>query len=312
MRRVYFFEPTMSSQPIEFMTPPAEAAFVLLPVRATVFAERAERFKTLASGHSLADWLNFIGQLTAAQDALLQSLPPLTLPPAETLAQAHTHGMPPLNVSALARPALWRELIPQLVDALSPHAPAAAQSALAALRNTSAERLERMAEALLDGHPAAEDLPHLPFVAAALQVVWTALASQLEASSIKLLEPKGICPCCGSLPVASIVRTSSGVNNLRYLHCSLCNSEWNLARAACSSCATDKRVSLQQIDGSDGAVRAECCDACHSYLKIMTQEKAPAVDPVADDLASLALDLLVDESGYARSGPNLFLLGGAA
>jgi FdhE protein len=30
---------------------------------------------------------------------------------------------------------------------------------------------------------------------------------------------------------------------------------------------------------------------------------------VADDLATLALDMLVDEAGYERSGPNLLLIG---
>jgi FdhE protein len=33
---------------------------------------------------------------------------------------------------------------------------------------------------------------------------------------------------------------------------------------------------------------------------------------VADDLATLSLDMLVDESGYARSGPNLLLVIGAS
>jgi FdhE protein len=49
--------------------------------------------------------------------------------------------------------------------------------------------------------------------------------------------------------------------------------------------------------------------ACKSYLKIVYAEKA-AVDPVADDLATLALDILVDEAGYSRSGPNLLLVPG--
>ncbi len=31
------------------------------------------------------------------------------------------------------------------------------------------------------------------------------------------------------------------------------------------------------------------------------------MDPVADDLGSLALDILVGEQGYARAAPNLFL-----
>ena len=30
---------------------------------------------------------------------------------------------------------------------------------------------------------------------------------------------------------------------------------------------------------------------------------------LADDLATLALDMLVDEAGYVRSGPNLLLIG---
>jgi FdhE protein len=59
-------------------------------------------------------------------------------------------------------------------------------------------------------------------------------------------------------------------------------------------------------------MRAETCDVCHSYLKIAYQEKDPHVDPVADDLATLSLDILADESGYARSGPNLLLVSAAS
>jgi FdhE protein len=64
--------------------------------------------------------------------------------------------------------------------------------------------------------------------------------------------------------------------------------------------------------GIAAARRAEACDECKSYLKIFYQEKDPAVDPVADDLASLALDVLVDERGYGRSGPNLLFHPGSA
>ena len=37
----------------------------------------------------------------------------------------------------------------------------------------------------------------------------------------------------------------------------------------------------------------------------------PVVDPLADDVASLTLDLLAAQEGLGRSGVNLFLLGGA-
>ena len=109
-----------------------------------------------------------------------------------------------------------------------------------------------------------------------------------------------------------MVRTDDAVNNLRYLHCALCNTEWNRPRATCTACGDEASVAYQQIEHQNGAVRAETCDRCRSYLKIVYQEKDSQVDPVADDLATLALDLLLDEAGYARSGPNFLLAGAGA
>jgi FdhE protein len=36
-------------------------------------------------------------------------------------------------------------------------------------------------------------------------------------------------------------------------------------------------------------------------------EKDPAIDPAAADLATLALDALVEQQGFFRTGPNPFL-----
>jgi FdhE protein len=58
------------------------------------------------------------------------------------------------------------------------------------------------------------------------------------------------------------------------------------------------------------AVQAETCDDCGHYLKIVHMAKDTQVDPVADDLASIALDLLVAETGKQRHGVNLMLLFG--
>ncbi|HTJ94840.1 MAG TPA: formate dehydrogenase accessory protein FdhE, partial [Pararobbsia sp.] len=55
------------------------------------------------------------------------------------------------------------------------------------------------------------------------------------------------------------------------------------------------------------ATSAESCDACHCYVKIFAQEKAPEAEPFADDLASLALDLMMNEAGYTRPHPHPFL-----
>ena len=56
-------------------------------------------------------------------------------------------------------------------------------------------------------------------------------------------------------------------------------------------------------------MKAETCESCRGYVKIMHQHKDPALDPVADDVATLGLDLLVREAGYRRGGVNPFLLG---
>ena len=56
-------------------------------------------------------------------------------------------------------------------------------------------------------------------------------------------------------------------------------------------------------------ITAETCDECRGYVKIMQQHKEADVDPVADDVASLGLDLLVREEGYRRGAFNPFLLG---
>ncbi|MBL8402912.1 MAG: formate dehydrogenase accessory protein FdhE, partial [Dechloromonas sp.] len=299
----------MHSQPIDFHPPAEEAAPILLPVTTTLFADRAARFNALADQHSLADWLLFLGDLSQAQHEVLKGLPTIALPDAAALEQSRTHGMPPLNAASLARPAAWRFALQQIVQRLEADAPEGAQATLKKIFAASETEHEQLADMLLKGEPDMAHAAELPFVAAALQVVFTQMASQLDARHLQKLDAHGVCPCCGSLPVASVVRLGATINNLRYLHCSLCNTEWNVPRATCTTCDTDKEVSLHEIEGSKGAVRAETCDACKSYLKIVYQEKDPNVDPVADDLATLPLDMLVDEAGYERSGPNLLLIG---
>ncbi|NBQ86306.1 MAG: formate dehydrogenase accessory protein FdhE, partial [Betaproteobacteria bacterium] len=50
---------------------------------------------------------------------------------------------------------------------------------------------------------------------------------------------------------------------------------------------------------------------CHHYLKIVSMDKDAFVDPVADDLATLPLDLLSTDAGFQRHGVNFMLLFGA-
>lgn len=311
-----------------------EPPFALRPDAARVFADRARRFATLAEGHAQGDWLRFLAELTDRQHRALSALveAELPLPDATALERARQHAMPPLSVAGWPRDAAWQHTLRRLLDGLHAFLPAQAQAILQRLQQDSPSELESLADALLNYRLAGEaDRAAAVFVAAALQVYWTAMAVRLDASQLVRLDSKNLCPCCGSLPVASVVRvagtttpgrggaaaeTTSGVGeavaNLRYLHCALCNTEWNLVRVSCVHCDDNGKVAYQSLQGHASAVRAETCDVCHSYLKILYQEKDPQADPVADDLATLALDLLLDDAGYQRCGPNLLLLAGEA
>jgi len=55
-------------------------------------------------------------------------------------------------------------------------------------------------------------------------------------------------------------------------------------------------------------VQAETCPECRGYLKLCRLERDPHLDPWADDLATLALDLLVEQQGFERGGLNFLLL----
>ncbi|HOG17180.1 MAG TPA: formate dehydrogenase accessory protein FdhE [Syntrophales bacterium] len=282
------------------------------PDPSRVFLERSRRFDTLAKGHSLAGWLSFLGRLTRAQHELLQGYPAIPLPDEAALSLAAEQRMPPLSSPPLPRGLSWQQPLDLFAQELAPHAPPPARDALRRLRHMGGAALEALADRILQMAPGNEDTDLLPFVAAVLQVHWTALAARLDRTMVASLDAPGVCPCCGFLPVAAVVRTDGPVAGLRYLHCALCNTEWHLVRVTCAACRNGDRISYRYIEGSDGTARAETCDDCRSYLKIFYREKSPQADPVADDLSSMALDLLVEEAGYNRIGPDLLLVPGAA
>ena len=51
------------------------------------------------------------------------------------------------------------------------------------------------------------------------------------------------------------------------------------------------------------------CPTCNRYVKIMLQHKDGALDPVADDVATLGLDLLLRDGDMRRGAVDPFLLG---
>ncbi|MDH0519866.1 formate dehydrogenase accessory protein FdhE [Achromobacter xylosoxidans] len=288
---------------------------IQLPARDSVFATRAARLRQLAVDSPVADYLLLMARLVDAQQNALRGC---NAPPAseDRIALAQAHGMPPLQAVGWPRDPLWRDILRQLVDEVAggQDVPAEALEVCSALRRAldeDTESLEDLAEAVLSEQHRGVDGAAAPFVMAALQVYWTDLASRFDEKQLPVASPFGICPVCASLPVASVVRVGGQFEGYRYLCCSLCATQWHMVRVKCSHCEDVESVAYQAIEGRAPAIKAETCDRCHTYRKIFYQDKDLHVEPVADDLASLMLDVLVGEAGYSRASGNPLLWHGA-
>jgi FdhE protein len=287
---------------------------VRLPDPAQLFAVRARRLRELAAGHSLEAYLELMAVLCESQQRALDArrAPGEGLPASLGVAvsQAAAHGMPLLPALGLAREPLWRELLRELCSAVAaaPGFPAAVAATAQRLVVASGQALERQADALLSQPVGAVDAQGAPLLMAALQVYWTLRVAQLPVEPLaRLPEVSTVCPLCGSLPLASLVHADREYHGYRYLSCGLCGSEWHMVRVKCSHCESTAGIHYEAIEGGPEGIKAEACDQCHTYRKIFYREQAPAAEAVADDLASLALDLLLAEAGYHRASGNPLL-----
>jgi FdhE protein len=285
--------------------------------RETVFAQRAARLRRLAVRSPIEGYLSMLAALVDAQHATLREFV-VELPSAEQIRAAEEHRMPPLHAATwrggVAWPAILERLCEQLVSDLS--VPAAVVGIISRLRASSREWLDAQVNALLE-HPSSTnvDVASAPFIMAALQVPWTAAASRFAAAQVQALDVPGVCPLCGTLPVASVVYAQAQYQGYRFLHCALCAAEWHMVRVQCTRCgASGKSIAYHTAEVSEAdspaaaesgaaAVRAETCDQCRGYRKNLYQERDPEVEP----LASVTLDLLLNEQGYERASGNPFL-----
>lgn len=296
---------------------------LLLPEPSRLFAERALRLRQLAASHAMRDYLMLLALVGEAQHARVQSQTAMVLPTLAQLDSAAQEGQPALGATGWTRDGQWRAelraLLQQVLEQLPNDSPArAAVQAVIQLPDTT---LEQQADRLLAGITLGLDLAAAPLIAAGLQLYFTQLvaatgATQLSAFPVPTQATR--CPCCGSLPVTSIIRLGGQQEGQRYLYCTLCNAQWHLGRIQCTHCLATQGIhyeSLRPNVDSDTepkrpVVEAEACDSCHHYLKIMHVARDLHVEPVADDLATLTLDLLVSEAGFSRHGTNMLLLFG--
>jgi len=301
--------------------------YLHLPVRVEVFATRETRLRQLAAGHAMQDFLLFAAELAHVQHEVLQDFPPAHVPSEDDLLAAGRAAQAPLPAALWPRDAAWLAATRRMLELLAPRLSGSpAQAAVQALLAAEDAHLEGQAELLLNG-AAGLDMSAAPLVAAGLQVYWTHMVLAVDAAHGKARQaPFGrtldvtLCPCCASLPVASVTKVDAQGGNYRFLHCSLCSAQWHMVRVKCSHCQSTKGIGYHSLEAlaTDGAqqdasmasVQAETCDECGHYLKMVRQERELHVEPVADDLASLTLDILVSEAGFQPHGVNLLLLTG--
>ena len=287
----------------------AKPPFAVLPEPGTLFAHRAERLRDLARSHDLAAYLTLLAGIASAQHRVQEGLAEPELPPEDARDRAHQFAMPPLDRARFAPDAAFRTTFERLLDLLrAVPMPDMARGALDRLTwLEEAGRDAMMRDVLAESIPMAELAEHT-FVAAALQVHFARMAARLDAAALVPIAD-GACPACGGPPVASLVVGWQGAHGTRFCACSLCATLWNYVRIKCVLCGSTEGIAYQEIAGGTGHVKAETCDKCRGYVKILQQQNEPALEPVADDVATLALDLLVRDTGFRRGAFNPYLLG---
>ncbi len=287
----------------------AEGNRVRLPDLATIFQRRAQRLQALAPGHELEGFLRLIAALVAAQHEALAGLPPGSLPGPAEIAKAKLVKRAPLDPLTWPRDDSWRVALSRILEKLDDSVlPEPARQARLALGRASPQDLEALADRFLGGDIAAGEAARTVFVAAALQVAWTRMAALLDKEDFGASEAEGgECPACGSPPVSGLISPGGTKFGHRHLHCSLCATSWRYVRVRCVHCGSTDKISFRNLAGT-AYVRAECCEVCHGYSKVFYIEAVRVLEPFADDLASLGLDVLVGEEGFSRVS-NPFVLG---
>lgn len=285
-------------------TPP----FARLPDPKRLFADRAARFRNLAEGHDLAAYLKFLAGLCETQSAIQDGLPePSPIDP-EVLARAHDHKMPPIDRGKFAADPAFETTFDRLLGtAQTLEMPLPAKDALNRVVAADQSARETMIQNVLAEAIPVEAIAEHVFVAAALQVHFARLAATLNAKNLVSVG-EGVCPSCGGAPSSTVIVNWPRAPGTRFCSCSLCGTLWNHIRSKCTLCGSTRKILFQEIEGYSN-VKAETCDDCHGYMKVLNQQKDAALDPVADDVATLGLDLLVRELGFRRGGVNPFLIG---
>lgn len=286
----------------------AKVPLARLPDPHAIFSTRADRFDFLA-GHNanLAPYLRFLAGISRAQAELAGELPAPSPVPVERIELARANRMPPLDRNDMR--AGLAVAMTALLDRLAGlDMPEPARLALATLHEATPEDRDWvLTNVLTDTIPPDSVAPHL-FAAAALQVHAAMAAASLPVDRLVPIRT-GTCPACGGRAVSSMVTENIGAEGARYCSCATCQTLWNEVRVKCTCCGSTKGITYRSVETGEATVKAECCRECGKWVKILYQNKNPTLEPVADDVASLGLDLMMQGTEWVRGGYDPFLMG---
>jgi FdhE protein len=111
---------------------------------------------------------------------------------------------------------------------------------------------------------------------------------------------KGYCPICGAWPATAELR---GLERNRRLRCGRCASDWALPVLQCPFCNELRHDRLRSLlpEGDEQTRRVDACDTCKGYVKTFSTLQAMRPRALATiDLATVELDMVAEERGYAR------------
>jgi formate dehydrogenase accessory protein FdhE len=249
---------------------------------------RAARARHLAGLRvEASELLAFYASVATYQAGLLERwLPVVERPPASTLRAAIDASLP---ISAVGDALAWLER----------DAPDGIRRALPAIRRMDAAGWRAQLDTLLSG-VVEEETPEAA-AAFVLEMLVQPLAEHLSEGFVPASGGHAArCPFCVGAPVAGILR-EEGQGARRYLLCGVCLSEWGFGRVGCAACGERAFDALPVFTAEEApGVRIDGCDTCRRYLKTFDLSTDGLQVPLADDLATVTLDLWAREQGYGR------------
>jgi FdhE protein len=240
---------------------------VILPEPDILFARRAERLEALAAAdHPMADWLRFTARLSRAQHEAIAALP-MAEPVRSDRGRATARLWQPSSRSVLADRSpscCGPRTIPRC------RTRCARRSVGCVARDTAT--VDALADAYLRGDTQKAERGEAVFIAAAIAAYFAHRAAVLPAADVHLLAQRGCCPVCGFAPVAGVV-TAAGMHQA----CATCTvavrDGVEPCACVCIACGSSRGLALHGIEGDEGAVQAETCDECRSYVKMLTRRR---------------------------------------